>query len=107
MSQKIDIGIGGIRVGCITFDESPVQLFAHRTATGFNLSIPATVELDDTDSSKPCPMVSNLKDSYDSTFYDLAVRSIVGSIETIKTKFNRRPKSSTIPAGSVYCRICL
>lgn len=60
MSQKIDIGIGGIRVGCITFDESPVQLFAHRTATGFNLSIPATVELDDTDSSKPCPMVSNL-----------------------------------------------
>ena len=60
MSQKIDVNIGGKPVGCIIFDESPAQLFASRTATGFNLSIPATIELKYADSSKPCPMLSNL-----------------------------------------------
>ena len=58
--SKVDINIGGTHVGCITLDESPVQLTANRTATGFSLSIPATVKLEHTDISKPCPMVSNL-----------------------------------------------
>lgn len=60
MSQKIDVNIGGKPVGRIIFDESPAQLIASRTATGFNLSIPATIEIKYADSSKPCPMLSNL-----------------------------------------------
>lgn len=59
MSQ-VDINIGGTHVGRIIFDESPNQLTANRTATGFSLSIPATVKLEHTDISKPCPMLSNL-----------------------------------------------
>lgn len=60
MFQKIDIKIGATPVGYITFDKSPDRLIANRTATGFNLSIPATVELEYTNRSKPCPMLSNL-----------------------------------------------
>ena len=60
MFQKIDIMIGGTPVGCITFDKSPDRLIANRTATGFNLGIPAIVELEYTNKSKPCPMLSNL-----------------------------------------------
>ena len=59
MSQ-VDINIGGTPVGCITFDKSPDRLIANRTATGFNLSIPAIVELEYTNKSNPCPMLSNL-----------------------------------------------
>ena len=59
MSQ-VDINIGGTHVGRIIFDESPNQLTANRTATGFNLSIPAIVELEYTNKSNPCPMLSNL-----------------------------------------------
>lgn len=57
---QVDINIGGTHVGRITFDDAPVQLIAHRTATGFNLIIPATIELEYTNGSKPCPMLSNL-----------------------------------------------
>ena len=58
MAQTIKIDIGGIPAGQIIFNDAPAQLIASRTATGFNLSIPATVELEYTDSSKPCPMLS-------------------------------------------------
>lgn len=60
MAQTIKIDIGGIPAGQIIFNDAPAQLITSRTATGFNLSIPATVELEYTDSSKPCPMLSNL-----------------------------------------------
>lgn len=60
MAQTIKIDIGGIPVGQIIFNDAPAQLIANRTATGFNLTIPATIELEHASSSAPCPMLSNL-----------------------------------------------
>lgn len=50
----------GVSVGRIIFDEAPRQLSAHRTAAGFELQIPMTVQLKLNSMLDPCPMLSNI-----------------------------------------------
>lgn len=60
MLPKIEITIGGTRVGEVAFIQDPPQLEVLRTAAGFNLTIPANITLELADSSQPCPLLSNL-----------------------------------------------
>jgi hypothetical protein len=50
----------GVSVGKITFDEAPRQLSSHRTAAGFELQLPMTVQLKLNSALDPCPMLSNI-----------------------------------------------
>jgi hypothetical protein len=50
----------GVSVGKITFDEAPRQLSAQRTAAGFELQLPMTVQLKLNSTLDPCPMLSNI-----------------------------------------------
>lgn len=52
---------GKIRVGLISFDEHPQHLLAERTATGFNLQIPAQIGLRSAPSDEPQQALRNLR----------------------------------------------
>ena len=49
------------QVGEILFDEAPSQFIGSRTASGFRLKIPASINLSQNTGEAPLPMVSNLR----------------------------------------------
>jgi hypothetical protein len=55
-----DIPPGKTKIGSIIFDEHPTSLFAERTATGFNLRIPAQIGLKSASENKPRLTLNNL-----------------------------------------------
>ncbi len=60
MPQSIEIKMSMRRVGEILFDEAPSQFVGSRTASGFRLNIPASINLSLNTGETPLPMVSNL-----------------------------------------------
>lgn len=52
---------GNTSVGSIIFDEHPQYLYAERTATGFNLEIPAKIGLKPNTSDQPQLTISNMR----------------------------------------------
>ncbi|MEK6642043.1 MAG: hypothetical protein AABZ17_15380 [Nitrospirota bacterium] len=59
MPQSIEISMAIQRAGEIIFDETPSQLIGFRTAAGFRLNIPASINLRSNTGDAPLPMVSN------------------------------------------------
>src|SRR5437588_7547462 len=51
----------GMRIGSIIFDEHPTILNAERTATGFNLTIPAKIGLKSASNNEPQLTLKNLR----------------------------------------------
>lgn len=61
MPQSIEIKMSMKQVGEILFDEAPSQFIGSRTASGFRLKIPASINLSQNTGEAPLPMVSNLR----------------------------------------------
>lgn len=62
MAKEVEIhGNSDRRVGLITFEETPVQLHAQRTADGFKIHLPVKIGLYSVLEEEPMPMLSNLR----------------------------------------------
>jgi hypothetical protein len=82
----VNINLQGEDIGSVTFDQSEKALQGTRTASGFRVYIPATIDLRSPQGSQSGLLLENLRVTFLSAGVEIGVGNYTGAIRTTAHK---------------------